>query len=1162
MSAKAFRLFLVLFISFGIVQSATAVLEIEATAEHFIREIDPNTICDNDGISVWSTAKGDRRYGLIEFDVSSLAGNTIAGATLQLYSAVHQWSDYHSAIKQTSYVIDCSSGSPLSSLDWITYMAQKDAGKEILETLGSYDLPAADGDPAQQNAYVESNASEADLVLIQTAVDGDGKFCVVLIADESGAYGQSWGDGKGNWSGLVAKLVIQPNPAIYDFESVSDVFVRQTFPDLTYEDDGISIWSSVSPDGGKRYGLVEFDLSSLTGEEVAVATLQLYSAVHSWSDYFTPIKQSAYIIDCSSGTGLSSLTWNSYMSEKDTGKVTLETLGSYDLPAADTDPSQQNAYVDSVANAADLSLIQSVIDGDGKLCVVFIAEEDGTNYGQSWGDVVLMGLAPNLQIQVLSELSYSPTPSDGCVSVARNASMTWQPGIDAISHNIYLGTSYEQVLNAGDPFTLPGRGNQLLGNEAYTPPVPFDYDTTYFWRIDEVSNAGTTKGMIWRFSTISGKAALPYPADGAYVVKRDPVLSWTAGVDAETHHIYLGTDYAEVEAAVDPNVYPGRGSKLLGDESYSVETLLDPNRFYYWRIDEVNPTDTAMGNIWRFQATGSDPSTCDGLWAMDFGKVSDYNQDCIIDLFDLSYLTGLWLNPLNLNDYSMLADDWNRCNNPTDPNCEKPWRKLVVNCLDTLIAHGTDVYGAVHTPLLMAVIDVNTLISPENPLLLDSVARLEPGRLHRRAERGSNLWYDQATVRAMYLVSQLVGDTKYADAADAYMAYTLQYCHKADDFANVYRNGMLSWGTHIYWDCYEDCPGGDGGGNGPHEILVYHPEWADLYRLNAAAVTTLVDGIWQYHVWDKVNGCHNRHDDGGAGCDFAFSGGSFAMAFAYMYSVTGQQHYLDKALLVTDWHWQHRDPVTGLVPDAPALTDRYDGTHCMTSTIGPHVSQLLRCYELTGVDHFRDVAISYVKAYDNYAWDDSARNYWAMLELDGTPVPEQQASGFYDQWAPYGYVDVWRTTIYSYEFPLVAAQAAIFAYEQSDYGSGRDPQLLTIAEHWAELIENNLPPYVGRRWKEDLEAEMPDVLLTEGTYAENYGRTISFFVHLYRATGNDHYLSVAQDVATEAVQKLYKNGLFKGHPAKPYYEATNGVGFFLYSLLELDQPDSQSKGAF
>jgi len=39
-------------------------------------------------------------------------------------------------------------------------------------------------------------------------------------------------------------------------------------------------------------------------------------------------------------------------------------------------------------------------------------------------------------------------------------------------------------------------------------------------------------------------------------------------------------------------------------------------------------------------------------------------------------------------------------------------------------------------------------------------------------------------------------------------------------------------------------------------------------------------------------------------------------------------------------------------------------------------------------------------------------------------------------------------------------------------------------------------------------------------------------------------------------------GIFRGHPAKPYYEATNGVGILLLALLEFDQPNKRSPGAF
>ena len=40
------------------------------------------------------------------------------------------------------------------------------------------------------------------------------------------------------------------------------------------------------------------------------------------------------------------------------------------------------------------------------------------------------------------------------------------------------------------------------------------------------------------------------------------------------------------------------------------------------------------------------------------------------------------------------------------------------------------------------------------------------------------------------------------------------------------------------------------------------------------------------------------------------------------------------------------------------------------------------------------------------------------------------------------------------------------------------------------------------------------------------------------------------------------NGIFRGHPAKDYYEATNGVGLLLWALLELEAPKERLAHAF
>ncbi len=473
-----------------------------------------------------------------------------------------------------------------------------------------------------------------------------------------------------------------------------------------------------------------------------------------------------------------------------------------------------------------------------------------------------------------------------------------------------------------------------------------------------------------------------------------------------------------------------------------------------------------------------------------------------------------------------------------------PWRAYVIECVDTLIEHGRDEYGPIHTDMLMSIIDVDTLRSPPQPLWLDTVAYYEPGRAHRRSMRGSNFWYDQATIRVMYALTELTNDPKYADAADGYIRAVYQHAVKD--------NGLIVWGTHIYYDAYADKPAGDGDGHGPHETLVYHAQWPQLYRVEPEATRRAVDAIWEWHVVDHQTGQHNRHDDKQVGCDFAFSGGAFAQANAAMYQQTQEQQYLDRAKTIANWHWRHRHPDTLLVPDAPSTGSRYDANHCFTTIPGPYAAYLLSCHELTGDDWFRDVAVSCLKAYHKWGYDNQARTYHAMLTLDGRPVPQQSRGSGYDAWAPYGEVDVWKTTIYSYEFPLIAAQSYVYGYELTvDDGGHGDPELLEAAKCWAEVIEKNLPPKVGRRWAKEIRAALPEVEKTGGSYAEDYGRTISFFVHLYHATGEHRYLELAEDTARDAVDKLYAGGLFKAHPAKPYYEATQGVGILLHSLLEL-----------
>lgn len=472
---------------------------------------------------------------------------------------------------------------------------------------------------------------------------------------------------------------------------------------------------------------------------------------------------------------------------------------------------------------------------------------------------------------------------------------------------------------------------------------------------------------------------------------------------------------------------------------------------------------------------------------------------------------------------------------PAPPETAANYRTCVVRCLDNILEHGRDHYGEVPTPMIMSLIDIATQSAPWEPLPLDGLVRCE-GRQHRRNPGGCDLWEDQPLLATMHAVSEETGKSQYAEAADAYTQVFFELSRKD--------NGLLAWGSHIFYDAYTDRPGGDQDGKGPHEILVLLPEWERMWKVAPDALRAEIEGIWEWHVVDKQTGLHNRHDDKAPGCDFAFSGGTFVQAFGFLYAKTRDPKYLEWAKIVAGRHWNARNPDTNLTPDAPGTGDRYDAHHCFTTIPGPHAAALLRTYELTGDTWFKDLALAYIRAYLKYGWDPKAERWLAMLTLDGSPVMEQAKGEGYDAYKPTGHVDTWPVIMFSYEFPLIAAQTAVYAHELTG-----DPDALECAHHWAEQIRKDLPADAGQRWRKELFEALPDAERLGGTYAENYGRAIDFFWRYYRITGSQEDRDTALALADEAIAKLRtESGWFRGHPAKPYYESTDGVGILLNAL--------------
>ena len=116
----------------------------------------------------------------------------------------------------------------------------------------------------------------------------------------------------------------------------------------------------------------------------------------------------------------------------------------------------------------------------------------------------------------------------------------------------------------------------------------------------------------WSWAT---EAWYPDPADGAEDVPRNVTLSWKPGcfaADVNGHEVYFGSTFTEVNDAnsSDPE-FRGSGSVAGPDPngrySYAVPETLDLGGTYYWRIDEVNETNTTWkGAVWSFTAVTAD----------------------------------------------------------------------------------------------------------------------------------------------------------------------------------------------------------------------------------------------------------------------------------------------------------------------------------------------------------------------------------------------------------------------------------------------------------------------------------------------------------------------------------------------------------------------------
>jgi len=218
--------------------------------------------------------------------------------------------------------------------------------------------------------------------------------------------------------------------------------------------------------------------------------------------------------------------------------------------------------------------------------------------------------------------AFGPDPADGALLEATWANLSWKEGDLAVSHDVYLADNFEDVNNS-----VPGSSG-FLGNQAGASlivgfvgfPIPdgLVQGTTYYWRIDEVNDADPNspwRGDAWSFTVPSKMAYDPVPIDGTRFVGAETSLSWTAGFGAKLHTVYFGDNFDDVNNA--------SGGLTQSQTTFTPAGPLEPEKTYYWRVDEFDALTTYKGDVWSFTTVPkvdvSDTSLV-GWWTLDEGQ--------------------------------------------------------------------------------------------------------------------------------------------------------------------------------------------------------------------------------------------------------------------------------------------------------------------------------------------------------------------------------------------------------------------------------------------------------------------------------------------------------------------------------------------------------------
>ncbi|MEN6337692.1 MAG: LamG-like jellyroll fold domain-containing protein [Phycisphaerales bacterium] len=154
---------------------------------------------------------------------------------------------------------------------------------------------------------------------------------------------------------------------------------------------------------------------------------------------------------------------------------------------------------------------------------------------KNWGTIGQVSLS-EVRFYAAPILAREPIPAAAATGVAVGTDLDWRPGRGSTSHKVFIGTDSNSVAAS----TTPAGSVALHG---FTPSS-LNFATKYFWRVDEVTDAGTYAGDVWDFTT---EEYAPIDNMESYTDDEGSRI-YEAWVDGVTDTVYGGSTVGYMQA--------------------------------------------------------------------------------------------------------------------------------------------------------------------------------------------------------------------------------------------------------------------------------------------------------------------------------------------------------------------------------------------------------------------------------------------------------------------------------------------------------------------------------------------------------------------------------------------------------------------------------------